>query len=254
MSPYSFERGRWALFIHTQLKMNESELIALLVTAAVGTLGIIKFKLIEEFIKKVSGEENVKFYSIGLLLVLAIGSAFLVTYLTAPSGSNIEPEEIVQAEIASEPMPAQKSDLEVKVEAVKDGIDLTKELVKTAKDNKQRKDSIFEANKSERWVYQINDWTDDEDRIVEVYKSLSMTDNVKLLKIKKLYLFIKDDQLSKQELTVSIDSLEQTLPGLKLTLYDLHELTTRKKDRLVERMETFGKRKKKVKIPCLALD
>jgi hypothetical protein len=44
---------------------------------------------------------------------------------------------------------SQKSDLEVKVDAVKDGIELTENLVQQAKENKRIKDSTFIANRSE---------------------------------------------------------------------------------------------------------
>lgn len=235
--------------------MNDTESIALLVAAIAGTLGIIKFKLIEELVKKVtSDDKNVRLYSIAALLAVVVGLALLTPYVSSTLTDTTKANEVVQAEIPTEPAPIQKSDLEVKVDAVKEGVELTKDLVKSVKDNKERKDSIFEANKSERWVYQINDWTDDEDRIVEVYKALSMTSNIKLLKIKKQYVFIKDDQFSRKQLETSMDSLRETLPQLQLKALNLNEATTRRRDKFIERSETFGKRKNKVKIPCLILD
>lgn len=235
--------------------MNDTEFIALVVAAIAGTLGIIKFKLIEELVKKVtSDDKNVRLYSIVVLLAVVVGLALLTPYISSTVTDTTKENEVVQAEVPVEQSPVQKSDLEVKVDAVKEGVELTKDLVKSVKENKEQRDSIFEANKSERWVYQINDWTDDEDRIVEIYKALSMTSNVKLLKIKKQYLFIKDDQFSREQLETSIDSLRETLPQLRLKAFNLNDVTTRRRDKLVERNETFGKRKNKVKIPCLVLD
>jgi hypothetical protein len=235
--------------------MDESQFIAIAIAAIAGTLGIIKFKLIEELVKKItSDDKNVRLYSIVVLSAIVVGIALLAPYVTSNVNDATQTIEVAQAEMPIEQTPAQKSDLEVKVDAVKDGVELTKDLVKSVKENKERKDSIFEASKSERWVFQINDWTDDDDRIVEIYKTVSMTSNVKLLKIKKQYLFIKDDHISRQQLDLSIDSLRETLPQLQLVPFDLNKVTTRKKDKLVERLETFGKRKNKVKIPCLVLD
>lgn len=235
--------------------MNDTESIALVVAAIAGTLGIIKFKLIEELVKKVTSEDkNVRLYSIVALLAVVVGIALLTPYVSSTLTEPTKANEVVQAEIPVEQAPTQKSDLEVKVDAVKEGVELTKDLVKSVKENKERKDGIFEANKSERWVYQINDWTDDEDRILEIYETLSMTNNVKLLKIKKQYLFIKDDQISREQLEMSIDSLSETLPQLQLKAFNLNEVTTRRRDKLVERSETFGKRKNKVKISVLVLE
>jgi len=235
--------------------MDESQFIAIAIAAIAGTLGIIKFKLIEELVKKItSDDKNVRLYSIVVLFAIVVGIALLAPYVTSNMNDATQTTEVAQAEMPIEQTPVQKSDLEVKVDAVKDGVELTKNLVKSAKENKEKKDSIFEASKSERWVFQINDWTDDDERIVEIYKTLSMTSNVKLLKIKKQYLFIKDDQISREQLDLSIDSLRETLPQLQLIPFNLNNVTTRKKDKLVERLETFGKRKSKVKIPCLVLD
>ncbi|MEI9918520.1 MAG: hypothetical protein WDO14_06935 [Bacteroidota bacterium] len=255
MSPFSFNKGRWAFFIYPHIKMETNQLIALFVAAAAGTLGIIKFKLIEELVKKISSDDkNIRLNSIMLLFFVVALLGLTTSYFSGTVGSATEPEGVVQGEIPIETKPAQKSDLEVKVEAVKEGVALTKDLISTAKENKQRKDSVFEAAKSERWVVQINDWIDDEDRIVEIYKSLSMPDNVKLLKIKKQCLFIMEDQVSKEQLELSLDSLRQTLPGLQLKLFNINSITTRKKNTLTERFETFGRRKNKVKIRCLVLD
>lgn len=235
--------------------MNNSEFIALVVAAIVGTLGIIKFKLLEELVKQVTSKpKNVRLYSIVVLLAVVVGLALLTPYVSSSLTNTPNANEVVQAEIPAEQTPSQKSDLEVKVDAAKEGVELTKDLVKSVKENKERKDSIFEATKSQRWVYQINDWTDDENRIVEIFKVLSMTSNVKLLKIKKQYLFIKDDQMSKEQLETSIDSLRDTLPQLQLRVFNLNDVTTRRRDKLLERSETFGKRKNKVNIPCLVLD
>jgi hypothetical protein len=233
------------------MDINNSQLTAVVVTAIVGTLGVIKFKLIEELVKKITSDDSkVRPYSIiSLIIVATLIGLIASSFPTIHEGP--ESKEVVQAET---PTSIQKSDLEVKVDAVKDGVELTKDLVEAIKDNKQRKDSIFEAGKSERWVIQLGDWTDDDDRILDMHKALSSLDDLKLLKIKKQYLLIIEDGAPKAQLEASLDSVSSILDSFKPRLFNLNDVLTRKKDKLIERWETFGRRKSKVKIQCLVLD
>jgi hypothetical protein len=244
--------GGLFLFTPIEIYMGNSQLTAIVVTAIAGTLGVIKFKLIEELVKKITSDDSkVRPYSIISLIMVAILLGLIASSFPTTIDDDSQSREIVQAET---PTPVGKSDLEVKVDAVKDGVALTKDLVGTIKENKQRKDSIFEAGKSERWVIQISDWTDDDDRILELHEALSSVDEVKLLKVRKQYLFIIEDGISKDQLEASLDSVSSSLNGFKPRLYNLNDVLTRKKDKLIERTETFGRRKNKVKIQCLVLD
>lgn len=242
-------------FLHPyplRMDINNSQLTAIVVATVVGTLGVIKFKLIEELVKKITSDDSkVRPYSIISLIVIAILIGLIASAFPTTTDEVPESKDIIQAET---PTPGEKSDLEVKVDAIKEGVEFTKDLAGTIKENRQRKDSIFEAGKSERWVIKVGDWTDDDDRILDMYKTLSSIDKVKLLKIKKEYLFIIEDRVSKTQLETSLDSVSGILSGFNPSLFDLNTVLTRKKDKLIERSETFGKRKNKVTIQCLVLD
>jgi hypothetical protein len=222
---------------------------ALIVTAIVTTIGIIKFKLIEELVKKITPDnQKAKGYAICLL-------AIVVVILTAVSLSLDESPDSDSAEVAMPETKAStmtsKSDLEVKVDAVKDGVALTEKLVGQAKEKKRVRDSTFNAARQERWVYQIGDWTKDDDKILDMHKQLLSLQNIKMIRQGKNYLFIKEDLLSRKELENSIDEFKQNLNGISVSLMDMNRLLTRRKDRFITRIESFGRRKNKIELECL---
>jgi hypothetical protein len=227
---------------------------SLVITAIIGTIGILKFKFIEEFVKKITSDDGkARGYSIILLLfTLIVVFTALSWSLESPPSSN----PIVQkpAEVAELQPAIPKTDLEVKVETAKEAIVMTEDLIQQAKENKRIKDSTFAANRGERWVYQIGDWTNDNDKILQMHKQLQITENVKVVKQKKNYLFIKEDNLSKEDLEAELDQLKSDLQGISVKVIDLNNFLTRRKDNFVERIETFGRRKRKIEVECLVVD
>lgn len=123
---------------------------ALVATAIVATIGMIKFKLIEALVKKITpDDQKAKGYAILLL-------AIVVVALTAVSLSLDESPVPISTQVAAdEPKVSAmtpKSDLEVKVDAVKEGVALTEKLVSQAKEKKRIKDSTFNATRINKAV------------------------------------------------------------------------------------------------------
>jgi hypothetical protein len=223
----------------------------LVLTAIIATIGIIKFKLIEEFVKKLtSNDQKARGYTViflfGLIVILTAVSLSLNP--PTPTVHELEPE------IKETQAPATKSDLEVKVETVEKGIALTEDLIRQAKENKRLKDSTFIANRDQRWVYQIGDWTNDDDKIIQMHQQLLVTENIKVVKQRKNYLFIKEDNLSKEDLHAELSHLQNDLEGISVKIIDLNNLLTRRKNNFIERIETFGRRKRKIEVQCLVVD
>jgi hypothetical protein len=225
----------------------------LVITAIIATVGIIKFKLIEEFVKKLTSDDQkargyTAIFLFGIIVILTVVSLSLNT----PTDS--VPAVQVEAKANESQATTPKTELEIKVETVEKGIAMTEDLVRQAKENKRLKDSTFIANRDKRWVYQIGDWTNDDDKIILLHKQLLITENIKVVKRKKNYLFIKEDNLSKEDLEAELNRLKDDLQGISIKVIDLNYLLTRKKDNFVERIETFGKRKRKIEVQCLIVD
>jgi len=229
-----------------------TNITALIATAIVATIGIIKFKLIEELVKKITpSDQKARGYTIALLFTVVIVLTAISLSLDdspKPDGTDASPD---QTKIATA---TPKTDFEVKVDAVKDGIALTEKLVNQAKEKKRIKDSTFTATRQERWVYQIGDWTNDDDKILDTHKQLLSLQNVKMIRQGKNYLFIKEDLLSREELEKSIEELKQNLGGISVSMRDINQLLTRKKNQFIVRIETFGRRKNKIELECLVAD
>lgn len=238
------------------------------ITAAIGILGIIKFRLIEELVKKISSDDSkAKFYSM-LLLLSTIVILSIVTSNLSPTQNAPEPvseqnsEEILTENIPVDAAPAEeaqeveRTDLEVKVDVAKDVLNTGKDLVEEIKANKRKKDSIFQASLEERWVYQVGDWTDDDDKILEVHDKLRLatTENIKVFKQKRKYIFIIERYLSKEKLEKSLDSLKVQLTGLSVNILNLNTYILKRNEKLIQREESFGKRKNKIKLECLVID
>lgn len=237
----------------------EIDLITLsgwIVTATIGTIGLIKFKLIEEIVKKMtSNDSNAKGFSFLFLICIVI--FFSVITLNLPTGTSESKDEQAVVELEPDPKPekpVQKTELEIKKEIVEAGVNLTTDLVRQAKENKRKRDSIFLATREQRWVYRIGDWTDDEDKIIQTYKKLSMVDHVKVFKQKKKYLFIKEDNLPKEQLESSLDSLQSELLGVSINIMDLNTFLKNKRKELIVRPEKFGKGGNKITLDCLVVD
>jgi hypothetical protein len=205
-------------------------------TAFITFVCLLKFKLIEEFVRKISSnDENTKGKSVVLLFVI-IAVLSITTYNLPVESNN------------NEVQPA-TSDAEAIAETTQAVAGVAEKLI----DKKHKNDSIFKATRSERWVYQIGDWTDDEEEILELYSKLSSLQNVKVFRQKKAYIFIKEDYLEKQQLENALDSLKSTI-GLSVATLDINSFLKNKRKKIVERIETFGRRKNRISLECLIVD
>jgi hypothetical protein len=101
-------------------------------------------------------------------------------------------------------------------------------------------------------VYQIGDWTNDDDKILELHKLV--TGNIKVLKQKKNYLFIREDNGSREDLEASLNQLQADLQGVQVKVIDLNGFLSRRKNNFIERIETFGRRKTKIELECLVAE
>lgn len=233
----------------------EIESLSWVIPAAVAVIGIIKFKLIEEIVKKITPDDtNTKLYSILFLFaIVLLLSYFIVNNNQVPSDEKSiaavaeEPSDIITAET-----PETKTDLEIKADIAKEIVKTGREIANEIRENKQRKDSLFNASKGERWAFTFDDWTDDEEKVLELNEALASVRPVKVIKQRKRYRFIKEYGLSKPELESMIDSL-QSLTGLSIEVIDLNYLKSRKHE-IIQRKEKFGKRKKKIFLDCLEVD
>jgi hypothetical protein len=221
-------------------------------TATVAVLGIIKFRLIEELVKKITSDGKARGYTIMLLFGIIIVLSILTVNISGPASETIE--AISSQEQSPLESTAEKTDLEKEVELGKEVLNTTKELVSEVKENKRKKDSIFSTSLATRWVYKIGDWTDDEDRILEIHKKISPLGNIKLFRQKKQYLFIKEDDITQGEMEASLDSMKRALDGLPISMLNLNTFLTRRRDKMIGRIETFGKRSNKIKLECLKVD
>src|SRR5688572_29444323 len=116
----------------------------LVITAIIATVGIIKFKLIEEFVKKLtSDDQKARGYTVIFLFAIIIILTVVSFSLNTPTATvpALQPE----AEANESQPTTPKTDLEIKVETVEKGIAMTEDLVRQAKENKRLKDSTFMA-------------------------------------------------------------------------------------------------------------
>jgi hypothetical protein len=223
----------------------------LIVTAIVAVVGIIKFKLIEELVKKITPDDGkARGYAVLLLFFTVVGLAAISLSLGEPVPTNLETESV---ETEVEPV-TPKSDLEVKVDAAKEVVELAEKVASTVVENKRIKDSTFLAGRQEKWVYRIGYWTKEDDDIIAMHNQLSEKQNIKLIKQKRKYIFIKDDSKSKDELEKSLSDLKNELNGLPIEIIDINTFLTRKKDDFLYESKTFGRRKKKITLECLIAD
>jgi hypothetical protein len=197
-------------------------------------ISIIKFKLIEELVKKVSSEEKSGFRTGLIIFATVILLAVAMVYLTPT-----KKEPVVQAEMPSSEKgrkstkkamvirPNKKTDAEIATDIAKEVLTTGGEFAENVRENRRQKDIAFYALKGERWTFTFGDWTDDEEKIISTHETLKNIPAVKLLKQKRQYLFIVENskQTDPQHL---IDSL-QALFSMSVKYVDINQYLDRKK-------------------------
>lgn len=233
--------------------MDIYQLSGLMVTAFIMIAGILKLKLIEEIVKKISGDDkNSKFYSISMLLFVTIVLAAISLQLEQPSNSNEEViEEISEAEqVEFTDTPKTKS--EVNLEIAEKAVVAVTDVAKKLQNEKKRKDSTFLANKTERWAYQFGDWTQDDESIIDMFRKLeSLKDDIKLFKAEGRYIFLVEKTGGTDG---DLQNFRETFQGISVNLVDLNSFTKRRSPNILTKNERFGRRKRKISVPCLYVD
>ncbi len=221
------------------------------IAAIIATLGAVKLELIKGVVSKMTSDKgNINFISIVSLIIVSVVPAIFGFYYSDNTPTNLN------AEIQEQQIPDKKTDLEIGLEVGKEVIATTKQLVDEHNANKKIKDSIFKANRSQRWVYKIGDLMDNDEAIFELYKKLKEIENICLFSYKDKFFLFKNTENSKKQLDDSLDSFISKV-GYKATVFDLmtYCTNTNGKENIIRTKDyKLGKRKDKTKIECYTVD
>ena len=223
--------------------MNFYEIGGLSIAAILATIGLFKLELIKEIIKKItSGTEKINLLSIILLIFISVIPAII--------GFNIPNENLESQPVNPQQLIQEKSDIEVYSENIKDGIIAVKELHDEHKTKKQKEDSIYNATKPQRWVYQIGDLMEDDKSIMKFYKKINNVQNICLFNDENYFFFFINEEHSEEELEASLDSLKSKVGSMTISKVNLMKFCDNSKEKLVSKLMTIGRRKDKVEIDC----
>jgi len=114
-----------------------------------------------------------------------------------------------------------------------------------------KKDSVLNAKKAKRWVYQIGDLMDNDEAIIKLYEKLNMIEGIALFKKKNKYFFFVNADIAKEDQFVKL----QTLLGSEiLTKVDLMVYGKKKKNKIVKtKCLKFEKGNDKIEIDCYTI-
>lgn len=232
--------------------MEVNQMIGYLSAAAVASLGLICSESFKEIIKKffsgLSGKQiNLLFYS--LLAVAAYGAYYSVNITTNEKATKpivVTPKET--------PAPHVKSDVEVVAEAAPEIIKGISTGIKTIQANKQKKDSIREANREKMWVYQVGLPMRSEKELWKAYKALKNIPNLFVFEeSRKSFILIKDGKYhSEEEARNGLESFQREVDqlGVRIKVIDLLSFCS-KRETLIQN-DNMTARKEEVEIPCFA--
>jgi len=141
-------------------------------------------------------------------------------------------------------VPTEKSDIEIVTEA-------GSEIVKNMIENKQRKDSIFNAVRKQMWVFQIGDIANNEDAILELYQHLKDLGRLSVFReSRKSFFLFKDHGKSKQELQNALEDIKSQVLKATSRVIIIDLMNKCKKREIVKKTDDLIFKKKKVKINC----
>jgi hypothetical protein len=183
--------------------------------------------------------------------LIAISAIASLTFF-ASCETQTNPKENSEPTIQEASTQPEKSDLENTIEDVNLIQDKLKELGNDNKKSEARKDSIWEAEREEEWVYQLSDPTTEKETLLEPYKLLENVLNIKAFKQGKTYFLYKNDHSTKSVLEDSLEAYQSKFNtvNLHLEVVDLMSKCERNQ-RLVQTDNIKIKVKKEsVSIPC----
>ena len=193
---------------------------------------------------------NIKWKVIGGMVatILAFAIWYYQEHHVMEDGHHGEEER--SNETVNEYYDAEKTETEVYVDAVLDGVD----MIGDALEQKRINDSIKRANKEEVWVYQIGLAKNNTKEIWPTYMVLNtITSNITIFKeSRKSYYIVKNDGLDEDELISGLDAFKSEVDKLE-PIVKVVNLSTycplRKEVTEGEKIKI-----KKTKISCLVCD
>jgi len=199
-----------------------------------------------KLIKRLSSTHASIILGISVLGVLYLGWAFYPTLTDeVTTESNLTINE------------APKTEEEVIVDGIIEGVEMISEIGTDLMANKKVKDSIYEANRAQYWVYMIGDYANGKESILRAYNQIELEDrsDVKVFQSRdrSYMLFIKPNFDNTQSaLDSSIKSFKNRL-GDDIKVINL--ITGKKCDKILQ-VDDLKKRidKKKVTAPCYECD
>ena len=143
------------------------------------------------------------------------------------------------------------------IELVEDAIELGQELGEDIKQNQARKDSIYQANRDNWWVYSIGNKAEDVKNLTWQHDQIQHVEGLAIFKTsnKKYFLFQKQSS-SRDELEKDISIIEEQMGDdqVKVEVVDLVADCSRKKEVVQIDDVKLGKGKNKVFLPCFSCE
>ncbi|MDO9001368.1 MAG: hypothetical protein Q7W45_16500 [Bacteroidota bacterium] len=156
-----------------------------------------------------------------------------------------------------------KSKEEVNAELLKyvidkgvEGFEKRSESLAKKKEKQRQEDSLYNANRPQRWVYKIGDWVDNDESIFELYKKLNKTDDICLFKDKNRFFLFKNEECTEEQLDDSLDGFK-TKMGISAIIgkVDLMTYCNNSFEKIKQtESRKFGRRKDRIKIDCYTVD
>jgi hypothetical protein len=244
----------WALFFNSKSnRMDSIQIGGMIVTATVAVFGLLKLKLIEELVKKISSDEKAslysKFFLFAVVVLLSIATLYLADQHKTFTQMSTR-EKTKEEKPGSNQAERKKTDLEVKKEIAEKAITTAANAIQQVREKKRQKETEFFESIGRKLVLQIGELTDNSKIILENHKKLSGLPNVTLLKRKKQFVFICAGLIDE---SVSLDSLRNTF-GLSVTIIDLNEYRKRGGKGITTDSRSFGRGKNKIELQYLEVD
>ena len=136
-------------------------------------------------------------------------------------------------------------------EMVEDGLELVEEISEEIKDNKASKDSVYEANRDHKWVYQISTPADDPEHLRSSFEKYNELEETFVFQTNDnhYFLFIMDGR-SEFDLIADLDLMKDSLGTNLVSVIDLVADCSRKQHLVQTDPVEIGKRRNKITIPC----
>ena len=231
--------------------MNKFQIGGLAIGALIALIGSVKIELLKEIARKVtSDKEKVNIYSIFLLVFIAVIPAIIGFSVSSSDQSDTPPPPTEEKDDRP------KSDAEVGLDAAKDAVVLTNEMIEKADEQRAEKEKEYEASRGKRWFYQIGDWTDErnKDALLDMFKQLEGIgiSNICVFQDGSKVVLFRNEEHGKEELDASLNDFKTHVgSGVSVSIVNLMEHCTYKHPDLVNSKSLkLRKKKEKREIPC----